>query len=355
MFKWFRKQNPKPDDFTARLQSNVATVRRQALDEATFREDVKLPENLLVQLLQDKEVDVRERALEYCQWHRPAGHTDYLVAALSDDSLHIRWKAVRHLSSFPTPKAAEPLRQLFKNDDEKLNGMVIMALGKCDDGQTAPFLFNLFTEIPLNPHAYSAGTQLGTLKAAAYVEPLIQFLTSDDEKRVDSAIWALGDIGDHRATEPLLKLLAKNPENGQLLHTIFIALAKIDDPAMVETLLPFVNDERFYIQQGAMGTLAQFQDDRITEAILPYLTSENPDLRATSVNALAKIGGKPVTDKVLEVFERESHPRILVVFVRALARLGDRRAIPLLEKRRATDDDRLIQEIDAALATLKSL
>jgi HEAT repeat protein len=355
MFNWFRK---KPDDPAAKsadnLQSAFADTRRKELDRIAFSKDEEIPQEILEQRLKDPDVNVRDRALEYCQWHRPPKHAEYLAAALNDDSLSIRWKALRHLGTVHSPQAATRLREMFYKDDEKLKGYILMALGNCDDGETAPFLFRLLNETPATEFNYSAGIELGVLKAQVYVELLIQLLNSDEHPKRDGAIWALGGIGDPRATQPLLDLFARNADNVDTRHKILQALKSIPDPAIIDPLLPLITDQPHYIQGAAMKALAQFQDERIIQAIMPSLTSENPDDRASALIALAKIGTPPVIDQLLAAFQRETHPRITVAFIRAFAREGIQQAIPILERRKATADDSLKNNIDEAITTLKT-
>lgn len=364
MFKRFRKSG-KDDNRIARLNSPLDAVRIDALSRITHDRAVTLPDDLLTKLVRDRSRRIRELALEYCQWHRPVGHGNFLVAALADTDRGIRWKAVRHLSQFPTPAAAAPLRRMFEREsrktsrceDSQITMWIIMALGKCDDGQTAPFLFDLLTRTPLNPCAWGAGDSLGRLNPVAYLDSLIELLSSPEPHRVAGAVAALGGLGDPRATQPLLAVLAAQLSNPAFsLLTLMIALKNIHDPRMIDPLLGYLlekPDTTFGIQGWVMTILAQYPEAQVIETILPYLTAESPDLRASAVNALTAIGGAAVTGHILAAFERETHPRISLVFVRALARLNDPRAIPLLQQRRAGADPQLLAEIDEAIAALK--
>lgn len=365
MFKKLFRQSGKDDDLIARLNSPIDAVREQALSTVTHDKAVTLPDDLLENLLQSKSSHLRDLALEYCQWHEPSRHADYLVAALSDSDRTIRWKAVRHLSSFPSPKAAAPLRQLFEQEnkntapctDTDLPMWIIMALGKCEDGQSAPFLFDLLTRTPPYPCANTAGSSLGQLKPVAYLEPLIQLLSSPEIEQVKGAVAALGGTGDPRATDALVALFSAQINAPMFPLITTMALKNIHDTRMIDPLLVYLadtSDAHFGIKSLVMDVLAQFKEQRVIDAILPYLTDDQPDLRAPAANALTAIGGAAVADRILAAFERETHPRISVVFVRALGRLHDPRAIPLLEQRRAGGDQRLNTEIDTALTALKT-
>src|SRR5690349_18755024 len=91
--------------------------------------------------------------------------------------------------------------------------------------------------------------------SGAAIEPLIETLSNPTLRFF--AIFVLGQIGDARATEPLLKLLAEENEAGNedVLH-IITALGRIGDPRAVAPLIDLlIASEQYAIKASPEPSL----------------------------------------------------------------------------------------------------
>lgn len=68
---------------------------------------------------------------------------------------------------------------------------------------------------------------LGGSKVKEAVEPLIILLSSDFASVRDYSAWALGQIGDKKAIDPLSKLLNQIKENDLVREAVIKALAEL--------------------------------------------------------------------------------------------------------------------------------
>jgi len=139
------------------------------------------------------------------------------------------------------------------------------------------------------------------------VNPLIDRLEKDPNPGVRNAIVsALGDIGDERAVEPLLKCLREDPKIN--VRMCGWAIARIGDKKSVTSLIQILKDrkrqnERREAAAEALGIIGgKIKDKSIEEAFIETL-EDSDNLVDIVTEALGKVGsGKAL--KALEHNER---------------------------------------------------
>lgn len=109
------------------------------------------------------------------------------------------------------------------------------------------------------------------------VEPLIKFLKNAPE----SAAWALGEIGDSRAVEPLINIMRENPSEATAW-----ALGKFRDRRAV---LPLVNYFQKFGSETAAWALIQLEDTLSIEPMIAALKSERSKVRINAARFLGEI------------------------------------------------------------------
>ena len=96
----------------------------------------------------------------------------------------------------------------------------------------------------------------------------------------------LGEIGDVRGIEPLIKLL--NDENNGVQSNSVIALIKIGKPG-VEILIDNLNSKEWQIREHVAEILGEIGDKRGVEPLKNLLNDENDDVRSSVKVSLEKI------------------------------------------------------------------
>ena len=111
----------------------------------------------------------------------------------------------------------------------------------------------------------------------------------------DPAIDALACIGSP-AVEPLLAL--RSEEDGRYRKRAYWALARIDDPRLLDTFLSVLeSDEDWEVRRKAALTLIRWHERRALEALIDGLGDENESVRRTCKRVLErKTGAKNVGD-----------------------------------------------------------
>lgn len=121
-------------------------------------------------------------------------------------------------------------------------------------------------------------------------EELLGALKSSESEVRENAVFALGEIGDHRAIEPLIQSL--KDDNPWVRESAAYALARIGDRKAVEPLIKSLSDENPWVRESAVRALGAIGDEKAVEPIMKLLNDEDGDVRESAAEVLKSITGK---------------------------------------------------------------
>lgn len=151
------------------------------------------------------------------------------------------------------------------------------------------------------------------------VDVCVKQLASDDPAVRTAAAYALGNIGDPKAVQELVKLIDRE-EDTEVQRTAVRSLGLIGDPPSAE----------------ALGRIMKAQ----------------PHLRDDVIQSLIRIGGKPASDALVVALDDSRTRRAAI---QGLGEVGDRSARePLLSLYRKTDDERVRGMASIAIQRIRS-
>jgi HEAT repeat protein len=155
-------------------------------------------------------------------------------------------------------------------------------------------------------------------------------------------VMQLGEIGDRRAVEPLLKLLNKKTSR-DLLYATCVALGKLGEKRVYESLLAIARwtlkdrgDEASlrYIRGGALQGLGYLGDARAFDVLKGILRDPREwSIQHSACKALVFLKDPRSADLLITVLkEKSASSYTLAAACMGLAELGDARAVePLIE------------------------
>ncbi len=154
---------------------------------------------------------------------------------------------------------------------------------------------------------------------------------SDDAPRSRfDAVESLGELGDKRAVEPLIKLLGDEEES--VRRAVAEALGKLGDKRAVEPLLALFWDEDAELRSAAREAVEKLgvTETQIVDANISALKSESKGARRDAVEALGELGDKRAVEPLIGLFgDKDSEVRRAAA--ESLGELGDPRAVePLM-------------------------
>lgn len=159
----------------------------------------------------------------------------------------------------------------------------------------------------------------------AEFEILIEQLISGEDEIAEQAALALAELGE-RALPPLLEL-TQSPNSDRRWWALR-ALAQIPSPQSKAALIEALNDPDITVRQCAALGLRHQPTFEAVPHLIEALGSPDKLLSRLAADALIAVGHQAVPDLILTV--KNGNPTARLEAVRALAVIGDPRAIPVL-------------------------
>lgn len=165
------------------------------------------------------------------------------------------------------------------------------------------------------------------------VQELLAALTSGEDERAEAAAAALAKHGA-AAVDGLESLLASNPEVDSRWWAVR-ALAEMEDARIPALLTRALQDPAPEVRQCAALGLRTRPEPNSIPALIAGLSDLDPLAASLAADTLVAIGAPSVPD-LIEVLSGE-RGAVRLLAVRALAQIGDPRAIPALMAALQTD------------------
>ena len=195
-----------------------------------------------------------------------------------------------------------------------------------------------------------AAWALGDLESPRAVETLIHHLDDHDPDVRSMAAWALGEIKDRRAVEPLIRMLVD--VDPYVKEMGVRALGELEDHRAVKALAAVLDEDDAGLRAAAAWALGEISGAAAVDALAAVLHAD-PDVRTrkAAAEALRDSGSTQAILALIAAMGDES-PVIRTTVVRALAAIGDRRAIVPLGAALRTDNNAEVRMLAAvALGT----
>lgn len=169
---------------------------------------------------------------------------------------------------------------------------------------------------------------LGQIGNHAAVEPLIRLLDEDEDKLV---LWcvalALGKFADSSAVPSLRSAL--EDEDSNVGTAAASALARIGRPAVVP-LINALSHPEYRVRRSAAAALSTIADERSIDPLIVALDDMDEWVRYSAAEGLGAIGGDRVIYPLIGALDDEDADVRATAAV-ALGELADPRALPALE------------------------
>ncbi|RXA19812.1 HEAT repeat domain-containing protein [Methanosarcina sp. MSH10X1] len=185
---------------------------------------------------------------------------------------------------------------------------------------------------------------LGERREAAAIDSMTPILTRDYSPVQSSAAFALGEIGDERAVEVLVKQM-KDGDSDSIRSNAAIALGKIGKETAVPDLIQRLRDNRAVVRSSAALSLGRIGNETAVEPLMEVLkngklvegrardsVNANEDVRKSAILALGEIGGPGVTEALADILtDKEEKLSVRMAAAAALGNTGDPQAMEVLK------------------------
>lgn len=204
----------------------------------------------------------------------------------------------------------------------------IESLGRIGDKRAVPKLIELLADDDAiaSSNALIALGKIPDVRALRAILPLLESPESDVQRH---AIEALGEIGDPRAVPGLVKLLPHADEFQQ--DTLVDALVKIGDVNASEALLPLLGNCRIELLLKLLLWVKKAKPPAATSVVLELLEHSQSAVRRQAVDALGEISDLHTFAPISELLSHDSSFEVRAAAAKAIGKISQKRAIPLLE------------------------
>ena len=163
--------------------------------------------------------------------------------------------------------------------------------------------------------------------AGAAIEPLIAALKGTSYRTRESAAWALFELKDPRAVEPLIEFLRVENSGDWGAEQALIA---IGEPAVGPLVVAFeAGKANPHFLQKAAKVLGELKDPRAVGPLLEVFAMKDPELPRVCGEALGKIGGEQAVDGLVSALQSGT-PTMKMNSAKTLGKIKNPRAVPAL-------------------------
>ena len=260
-------------------------VRQSALESLGCME-IPVPAKPICQLLKDPDLTVQTKAIEAIIRLNDPNTIQYLIDILQDESEYVRRAAVEVLNEVGDARAIKDLLNALRDKDWWIRVRAADALGSIG----GPRVVDAVLELIKDKDEFLRRTAveiLNSIKDERAFNHLVTALEDQDWWVRERAADALANMQDKRATEPLLKLLNREPETTEVAVK---ALAQIKDPRSIQPLIEKLNNCDDTLKKAIIDALSEIVDkehkSQVEDAITRVMDHSNKSIREAATVAM---------------------------------------------------------------------
>jgi HEAT repeat protein len=168
---------------------------------------------------------------------------------------------------------------------------------------------------------------IGKLRDDRATENVIKCLTDNDSNVRESAVEALGEIGNPASIVPLC--LAFSDSNVWVKNKVFETFRKFGENA-VSSLIAALKDEDEIVRQNSSALLAKLQLSVAIEPLERRLADRNRHMRQNACYVLGELEAEESVDSIIGLL-KDRIKQVRHQAAVALGKIGDIRALPVLK------------------------
>ncbi|MDE3084231.1 MAG: HEAT repeat domain-containing protein [Verrucomicrobiota bacterium] len=283
----------------------------------------------LLDSLKDEDADMRQGAAQALGQLNDKRAVKPLITCLQDESIEVKQNAARALGLLGDKRAVEPLIKVFNDEIGEVKKSAAEALGLLGDSQAiAPLLTGLTDEdselrqtcaqalqkLNYKPAkvednvayliALKSWDEAAKLGPPAY-EPLVACLSDMNTDVKESAIEALGHLGDKRAIEPLSKALPDWNLNAALVSALEqLGWKPTSDAEQVYTWIAKKNSEQLKKEWG-----------KTRKVLLDDVGSNDHQKIENAVYSFMAIGDGKIIDDLVQILDDQGDKDIAETYL----------------------------------------
>jgi len=242
------------------------------------------------------------------------------------------------------------IKVLLNAKESNVRHLAAIGLGDIGDRRAVEYLIRTLQDEDVELRRVSAEA-LGKIKDKRTVEPLIRALKDEDVDVRFYAVGSLGDIKDPMAVEPIIKVLEDKNEDDAIRLKARKMLREIGK-LVVEPLIRCMKSEDYIVRWYAAVALGEIGDKRAETPLIKALMDDKKEVRGGAAGALKYIGGPEAVEPLINCLENDEDWIARRLAAVSLGVIKDKRAVePLTQALK----DKIYDVKEAAREALKNI
>jgi len=248
--------------------------------------------------LGDDEATLRQEAATALGQLGDTRAVEPLIATLRDEDITVRLAATQALGQLDDERAVQPLIEALDDENRNIQRKTVEAL-QCLASWTIPRLIAALQDSNYWFRRRRAAETLAQIRESV---PLIEILQHPDRHVRRSAVEALAQQGDPRATKPLIDVLEDNDH--YVRRKAAEALGRIGDTQAVQPLIKVLQqDNDWRVRQAAAEAMGYIRHPSVVESLIAALDNDEWPVRWMAAKALGKIGDDRAVEPLIQALE----------------------------------------------------
>jgi HEAT repeat protein len=295
--------------------------------------------------LQSQDEEIRRRAIQKLKGIPLQNTCMLLFSSMGDDSWRVRKEAVEvFVSSHPDENTIGSLLELLRSEDNAgLRNSAAEAVIRLGELATVP-LIKLIRDTDADVRKFVIDV-MGSINTSAFIPPLLSALQDDDVNVAAAAAEHLGNLGDARVVQELIRAIVIN-HSDFFRFSALAAIGKLATPAPVpEEIKQLAHQD--LLRKAVYECLGSIADESAVNLLLEGMSVRQKSSRNAAVLALYRVYsrtvpvGRQVIESALQMFKGgdlvptliESFdprdPYLAEALVVTLDIIGDKRSVEL--------------------------
>ena len=295
------------------------------------------------------DLDVKEKAAVFKiieRVIRPEMVPD-LIARMGGRDPVVKIHLINLLKRFDSPEINNALEVELKDTNKMVRSAALSALAARGGNVNIAAVARLLQDPDLDVQNKAVEMMI-QINHPETVKYLADALKDESEYPRRAAVEVINEVGNKNSVKELLEVL--KDDDWWVRSRAGDALAEIGGPKVIDSVVALINDEDEEIRRTAIEILDAAKDDRAVDHLITATDDSDWWVRERAVDALSRIGNPKALPKLESMLGNDAKTDIVVV--RALAKLGSHKHIPMIVPMLNSPDRELQIETVKALSNL---
>ncbi len=305
----------------------------------------------LIGALKDTEPNVRTGAVQsLCVIANPRSLPMVLAAINTEQDQRIKSRLYFNVASFGAI-AVDPLLELLKTADPATKPRIIQALAQTRDERVVEPLLDAFNnETDVNAKSRLINSMSIFISNKHVMDTLMEAVKNKDMQISKTAISVVANQNDPTTIAPLLNAYPNvSPESKVVMLE---AITRMPDPRFATCILG-LKDAAENVRVQAATTLGLLQNERAVEPLKNLLEKDaSKNVKSAAAYSLAQLDADGIADILMGMIN-DTDVVMRERTIRALALIGEKRAVPQITKLLVDPEPRIKNAAYAAFGTMK--